>query len=106
MIRRPPRSTLFPYTTLFRSNRERSYAASMLGFTALAAVVITLIPSVAHQFGWRTVFVSLGALVLPCFALSRTFPSTYEQEPPPSVAAQPASPRTMWIGFVAVASFS
>src|SRR5258708_31652991 len=23
MIRRPPRSTLFPYTTLFRSNRER-----------------------------------------------------------------------------------
>src|SRR5438309_7909483 len=24
MIRRPPRSTLFPYTTLFRSIRERS----------------------------------------------------------------------------------
>src|SRR5437588_6902522 len=24
MIRRPPRSTLFPYTTLFRSERERS----------------------------------------------------------------------------------
>src|SRR5438067_9770589 len=24
MIRRPPRSTLFPYTTLFRSLRERS----------------------------------------------------------------------------------
>src|SRR5258708_12559984 len=24
MIRRPPRSTLFPYTTLFRSQRERS----------------------------------------------------------------------------------
>src|SRR2546430_9862227 len=23
MIRRPPRSTLFPYTTLFRSNREK-----------------------------------------------------------------------------------
>src|SRR5256885_13278875 len=23
MIRRPPRSTLFPYTTLFRSNQER-----------------------------------------------------------------------------------
>src|SRR5436189_3215636 len=23
MIRRPPRSTLFPYTTLFRSNRKR-----------------------------------------------------------------------------------
>src|SRR3712207_7463658 len=24
MIRRPPRSTLFPYTTLFRSGRERN----------------------------------------------------------------------------------
>src|SRR5260370_24870726 len=24
MIRRPPRSTLFPYTTLFRSQRERT----------------------------------------------------------------------------------
>src|SRR5260221_3654350 len=25
MIRRPPRSTLFPYTTLFRSQRRRKY---------------------------------------------------------------------------------
>src|SRR5436309_12617849 len=25
MIRRPPRSTLFPYTTLFRSRRHRQY---------------------------------------------------------------------------------
>src|SRR2546425_2686136 len=24
MIRRPPRSTLFPYTTLFRSNRQKT----------------------------------------------------------------------------------
>src|SRR6266446_6820622 len=28
MIRRPPRSTLFPYTTLFRSHCERSEAIS------------------------------------------------------------------------------
>src|SRR2546430_4541492 len=27
MIRRPPRSTLFPYTTLFRSQRARQIAA-------------------------------------------------------------------------------
>src|SRR6266508_5704939 len=26
MIRRPPRSTLFPYTTLFRSQRDRPHA--------------------------------------------------------------------------------
>src|SRR5256886_17118833 len=29
MIRRPPRSTLFPYTTLFRSNSMNDYAYSM-----------------------------------------------------------------------------
>src|SRR3712207_8325077 len=27
MIRRPPRSTLFPYTTLFRSRRSRSHSS-------------------------------------------------------------------------------
>src|SRR3712207_9298495 len=29
MIRRPPRSTLFPYTTLFRSLRRRAVAAQV-----------------------------------------------------------------------------
>src|SRR3712207_8414143 len=29
MIRRPPRSTLFPYTTLFRSDEYRSYREFM-----------------------------------------------------------------------------
>src|SRR2546422_3741465 len=28
MIRRPPRSTLFPYTTLFRSSTQSSFASS------------------------------------------------------------------------------
>src|SRR2546426_5443574 len=31
MIRRPPRSTLFPYTTLFRSSRRTRYAPSPAG---------------------------------------------------------------------------
>src|SRR3712207_6866986 len=31
MIRRPPRSTLFPYTTLFRSSRERADFVAGLG---------------------------------------------------------------------------
>src|SRR2546430_10385712 len=30
MIRRPPRSTLFPYTTLFRSQRQPDQAAARL----------------------------------------------------------------------------
>src|SRR5258708_26562657 len=42
MIRRPPRSTLFPYTTLFRSNSLRSAASCVrIDFSArqvLAAV--------------------------------------------------------------------
>src|SRR2546422_5405608 len=32
MIRRPPRSTLFPYTTLFRSDRERGGERLAAGF--------------------------------------------------------------------------
>src|SRR3712207_8574158 len=31
MIRRPPRSTLFPYTTLFRSRRARGYRQAGCG---------------------------------------------------------------------------
>src|SRR3712207_7774357 len=37
MIRRPPRSTLFPYTTLFRSPISRLVAAHVDGETGAAA---------------------------------------------------------------------
>src|SRR3989454_8523598 len=46
MIRRPPRSTLFPYTTLFRSEvgtasaLKMCYAALTKGFTALATELL------------------------------------------------------------------
>jgi len=49
MIRRPPRSTLFPYTTLFRSDRERLPYISVLtdpttgGVTASFAMLGDLI---------------------------------------------------------------
>src|SRR3712207_8903469 len=33
MIRRPPRSTLFPYTTLFRSLRDRMEVIQLAGYT-------------------------------------------------------------------------
>src|SRR5437867_9611686 len=33
MIRRPPRSTLFPYTTLFRSRRDRPPPSRRCGWT-------------------------------------------------------------------------
>src|SRR2546428_6743907 len=38
MIRRPPRSTLFPYTTLFRSDRFLGYSLTMGARTALVGM--------------------------------------------------------------------
>src|SRR5256885_4247779 len=49
MIRRPPRSTLFPYTTLFRSNSPNSApvmaATTRSGVVDLMSNVATLLPS-------------------------------------------------------------
>src|SRR5258708_21095646 len=44
MIRRPPRSTLFPYTTLFRSLFQRSYGSSIV-----VVVPMPLIQSIYTQ---------------------------------------------------------
>src|SRR2546422_6902029 len=48
MIRRPPRSTLFPYTTLFRSLIKNSSKKKNLT-SLLAFVVFVLIPSLASD---------------------------------------------------------
>src|SRR2546427_2662127 len=37
MIRRPPRSTLFPYTTLFRSSRELRVGDAMIAIITLGS---------------------------------------------------------------------
>src|SRR3712207_8640755 len=37
MIRRPPRSTLFPYTTLFRSARAAAHRAAVVGLAQAVA---------------------------------------------------------------------
>src|SRR5256885_16961910 len=42
MIRRPPRSTLFPYTTLFRSATIRQAALASFCWLALPAVTVPL----------------------------------------------------------------
>src|SRR2546430_11426796 len=47
MIRRPPRSTLFPYTTLFRSERYAAYVAS--GDDVDPNVLPALITILAHR---------------------------------------------------------
>src|SRR2546430_13703271 len=44
MIRRPPRSTLFPYTTLFRSVVYRNDALSVADVQALKPTAVVLSP--------------------------------------------------------------
>src|SRR3712207_8301400 len=51
MIRRPPRSTLFPYTTLFRSLRPHHHpgAAAVRGVVHGAVPVVREVPEVVHR---------------------------------------------------------
>src|SRR5256712_13004992 len=60
MIRRPPRSTLFPYTTLFRSQQEQraSKPAVSLWFTAMKGNLHELpaLIDLAYEHGIREVY--------------------------------------------------
>src|SRR2546430_12233220 len=63
MIRRPPRSTLFPYTTLFRSAKDR------LGELQEVAVKKTRAAARAtddyvHEHPWRAIGVAAGVGVV------------------------------------------
>src|SRR3712207_5406458 len=60
MIRRPPRSTLFPYTTLFRSMVELSVAAYVPGYAGAVAAGDPTTPLTAAI---RVATASLGARV-------------------------------------------
>src|SRR5689334_23997440 len=50
MIRRPPRSTLFPYTTLFRSDLEHGWRVSVCSRTAISG---SQHPNDFRPAGWR-----------------------------------------------------
>src|SRR5256885_10593768 len=51
MIRRPPRSTLFPYTTLFRSIIKRHSEEQVQGLTTAAGIWTTAAIGVACGLG-------------------------------------------------------
>src|SRR5258708_33984721 len=75
MIRRPPRSTLFPYTTLFRSSDRRDELAQHLRSCAIEVLVSNPIPVHKHPALGLTGFslpmterLSREVLSLPLFA--------------------------------------
>src|SRR3712207_9422099 len=55
MIRRPPRSTLFPYTTLFRSGKEVAYTLMVGDAIDLDAGQISLVSPVGQALLGRRV---------------------------------------------------
>src|SRR5260370_23953502 len=55
MIRRPPRSTLFPYTTLFRSNTDLDNALKAKGVATIIIVGWKVSGSVAYTSVGATV---------------------------------------------------
>src|SRR5256885_5730822 len=80
MIRRPPRSTLFPYTTLFRSDRHRSgYTNSRSGSPPASGTVF-------HTFGKSctepTKASSARGQSCPCTAGPRSEEHTSELQSP------------------------
>src|SRR2546422_10323035 len=91
MIRRPPRSTLFPYTTLFRSNRATNHGRRCFRLTGRRKQGI----APAHQPGgtmyrkalYLVTLASLGA-VIAC----GDHPSVTAPERTAAPAAPPAAP--------------
>src|SRR2546430_17508951 len=63
MIRRPPRSTLFPYTTLFRS---------ATGFTGNVQVAIEANPGGGTLSGTATVAAVAGVATFSTLSINRT----------------------------------
>src|SRR3989454_8399528 len=62
MIRRPPRSTLFPYTTLFRSGHDKARSAGLLAAGGIIAPIIP--PSIGFVIFGVAANVSITRLFL------------------------------------------
>src|SRR5260370_40759359 len=106
MIRRPPRSTLFPYTTLFRSqdNGGRGTPPTLeKGARILAALRRLSAQDRARDTGGRAGSGPLGYLVADRrsdgISLIRTASSLWPRDsgsPAPSTAGNPHETRTAW----------
>ena len=88
-------------------DQERNAAASMLGQTTLAFVMITAIPRLVHAFGWRSVFLALALLVIPCLLSTRSLRRSYEDSRAPHLSHARATPATViWLGLISSALFN
>src|SRR5260370_22978679 len=54
MIRRPPRSTLFPYTTLFRSETARQGGVPRPALPEIRGTIGMIVLDLPARRGWRT----------------------------------------------------
>ena len=95
MIRRPPRSTLFPYTTLFRSESDlESRVLCDLFLPWMTALIehveaeLARPPGAAEQLAHDAVLVILTGLVLRRRVTSRTTESSHHDLEPPADRAE------------------
>src|SRR2546426_3857911 len=74
MIRRPPRSTLFPYTTLFRSQLEREHAVEIVGLVPPLLYFIVIL--VKQSLTWVDALVLCALYLAYLWVLLRDRKST------------------------------
>src|SRR5256885_9892788 len=83
MIRRPPRSTLFPYTTLFRSSGRAGLGEVLLTVRRITILVIFLVAYLYYQaINGRYPLASIGLISFCAVAQFRSEEHTSELQSP------------------------
>src|SRR3989475_4392083 len=82
MIRRPPRSTLFPYTTLFRSAvLDAAREVAMPIFSATITTIIVFVPTVFLEGQIKLLFIPLTFTIsISLFARSEEHTSELQSQ--------------------------